>query len=58
MFEILIAGGGFAGLWAAHVAPSRYIHLGINVSITVLSDSDHLTIKLTLCEGTVRLNPL
>ncbi len=51
MTELLILGGGFAGLWAALVARRRGLDCGRNIDIALISDSEYLTIKPRLYEA-------
>lgn len=50
MPELLIIGGGFAGLWAALVARRVALDIGRDLSIRVVSAEDHLTIRPRLYE--------
>jgi len=51
MSEILIAGGGFAGLWAALSAQREIEASAADIRVTVISDDDHLTLRPRLYEA-------
>lgn len=47
---ILVIGGGFAGLWAALVARHQAVDHGHDLTITLVSKDDHLTLRPRLYE--------
>ena len=51
MSDIVILGGGFAGMWAALVARRRAVDEDRDFSITLVSKDDHLTLRPRLYEA-------
>jgi len=51
MSDIVIAGGGFAGLWAALSAQREIEEAAADIRVTVISDDDHLTLRPRLYEA-------
>lgn len=50
MTHILVIGGGFAGVSAAVVAADEIQQAGLDATVTLVSDSEHLTIRPRLYE--------
>ena len=51
MYELVIVGGGFAGMWAALGAAHEAIENEAEVEITVVSKDPFLTVRPRLYEG-------
>lgn len=49
-YGIVIAGGGFAGLWAALTAAAERDRAGVDVKLTLVSREDYLTLRPRLYE--------
>ena len=48
---IVIAGGGFAGFWAALLAAAEIDRIGQDIELTLVSRDDHLTLRPRLYEA-------